>query len=100
MTKTQNAWNGSLPTDPQTASDLMQKAAATIAVAAVNWGSGASEAQDAVQALKVAGWQLETAQTALVTECRANGWTWAEIGEWLGTTRQAAQQRYGGTANR
>lgn len=26
---------------------------------------------------------------------RSEGWTWAQVGDLLGTTRQAAQQRYG-----
>jgi DNA-directed RNA polymerase specialized sigma24 family protein len=78
-----------------TTSDLMQNAATTIIKTALDWSSGKGDAQDAIQAIKVAGWQLETAQRALVTECRGHGWTWAEIGEWLGTSRQAAQQRFG-----
>jgi len=78
-----------------TTSDLMQNAATSIIKTAIDWSSGQGDAQDAIQALKVAGWQLETAQRALVKECRGNGWTWAEIGQWLGTSRQAAQQRFG-----
>lgn len=30
-----------------------------------------------------------------VAQCRAEGYSWAEIAARLGTTRQAAQQRYG-----
>ena len=78
-----------------TTSDLMQVAATTIIHTALDWSSGKGDAQDAVQALKVAAWQLETAQHALVTECRSQGWTWDRIGDWLGTSRQAAQQRFG-----
>lgn len=40
-----------------------------------------------------------TAQSALrnvVAQARADGMSWEQIGRWTGTTRQAAQQRYGG----
>lgn len=80
-----------------TTSDLMQVSATTIILTATGWANGECEAQDAVQALKVAGWQLETAQKALISECRRNGWTWEKIGEWMGVSRQAAQQRFGGS---
>lgn len=33
-----------------------------------------------------------------VTGLRACGYSWAEIGSWLGVTRQAAQQRWGNRA--
>lgn len=35
------------------------------------------------------------ARRAIVTEARAGGFTWQEIGDALGTTRQAAQMRFG-----
>ena len=78
-----------------TTSDLMQMSATTMIHTATGWSNGECEAKDAVQALRVAGWQLETAQKALVQECQHDGYTWAQIGEWLGVSRQAAQQRYG-----
>jgi hypothetical protein len=34
-------------------------------------------------------------EAAIVAECRDCGWTWAEVGEALNITRQAAQQRFG-----
>jgi hypothetical protein len=34
-------------------------------------------------------------EAAIVDECRACEWTWAEIGDALNITRQAAQQRFG-----
>jgi hypothetical protein len=39
----------------------------------------------------------EHATAAAVTGLRAEGFSWAEIGDRLGTTRQAAQQRWGAT---
>lgn len=36
-------------------------------------------------------------QVAAVAAARAEGCSWAEIAEWLGVTRQAAQQRFGST---
>jgi hypothetical protein len=35
------------------------------------------------------------ARSAIVNEARASGYTWEEIGDALGTSRQAAQQRFG-----
>jgi hypothetical protein len=39
--------------------------------------------------------ELDEAMRAAVTELRANGYSWADIGGQLGVTRQAAQMRYG-----
>lgn len=39
---------------------------------------------------------LDAAIAAGVTGLRASGDSWADIAQGLGTTRQAAQQRYGG----
>ena len=39
---------------------------------------------------------VDTAMTEAVTGLRAAGFSWAEIAARLGTTRQAAHQRYGG----
>jgi hypothetical protein len=41
---------------------------------------------------------IEDVTRVLVDRARTDGRTWAEIGDLLRTTRQAAQQRYGGAA--
>lgn len=38
---------------------------------------------------------LDALMRQAVTACRAENYSWAEIAKRLGTTRQAAQQRYG-----
>lgn len=38
---------------------------------------------------------IDEAMTAAVAACRAEGYSWGEIAQRLGTSRQAAQQRYG-----
>jgi hypothetical protein len=42
--------------------------------------------------------QIDTAISQAVTGLRGFGYSWAEIGNRLGITRQAAQQRWGHTA--
>lgn len=42
--------------------------------------------------------QLDTTIARAVTQLRAFGYSWTEIGSRLGITRQAAQQRWGGDA--
>ena len=39
--------------------------------------------------------QLEALQRQAVIDARAAGMSWTEVGEVLGVTRQAAQQRFG-----
>jgi hypothetical protein len=39
---------------------------------------------------------IDTAITTAVTGLRSHGYSWAEIGNRLGITKQAAQQRWGG----
>ncbi len=39
---------------------------------------------------------LGLAEIDAVRHARRADWTWSQIGEALGTTRQAAQQRFGG----
>ena len=41
--------------------------------------------------------EIDTAIGQAVTGLRGYGYSWAEIGSRLGITRQAAQQRWGGT---
>lgn len=50
---------------------------------------------DMMGAVRLVELFADQARHAIVTEARAEGRTWAEIGDALGTTRQAAQQRYG-----
>jgi hypothetical protein len=38
---------------------------------------------------------VDAAITEAVAGCRANGYSWADVGDVLGITRQAAYQRYG-----
>lgn len=39
--------------------------------------------------------EIDDLMRQAVTACRAEGYSWGEIAQRLGTTRQAAQQRYG-----
>lgn len=39
--------------------------------------------------------QVDELMCQAVADCRAEGYSWGEIAQRLGTTRQAAQQRYG-----
>jgi tRNA C32,U32 (ribose-2'-O)-methylase TrmJ len=51
---------------------------------------------DAIQCLRMlAETATSTLETAILVG-RERGMTWDEIGKWLGVTRQAAQQRFGG----
>jgi hypothetical protein len=52
----------------------------------------------ALVAARTAAEVIEDATRVLAERARADGHTWAEIGALLRTTRQAAQQRYGGEA--
>lgn len=42
---------------------------------------------------------IDTLMRESIAACRAEGYSWAEIATRLGTTRQAAQQRYGRIRN-
>jgi hypothetical protein len=42
--------------------------------------------------------ELDTALTSAVTGLREQGYSWTDIARPLGVTRQAAQQRFGGTS--
>jgi DNA-directed RNA polymerase specialized sigma24 family protein len=39
---------------------------------------------------------LESLETLQVTNARANGWSWQQIAESLGVTKQAVHKKYGG----
>lgn len=51
---------------------------------------------DTTQALRMLAETATSALTQSVAQARAEGATWDQVGRALGTTRQAAQQRYGG----
>jgi hypothetical protein len=51
---------------------------------------------DALPMLAGAADEVEVLMAEAVERCRAEGYSWADIGARLGITRQAAQQRFGG----
>lgn len=58
----------------------------------------AAAIKDAANQVATATIRLSSAERALqqaVNEARHQGWTWATVGDTLGITRQAAQQRFG-----
>ncbi len=68
-------------------------------VAAVLRGEGLPQSESlmaAIAATRTLGLLVEDTLRALVRQARARGATWAEIGEILHVTRQAAFQRFGG----
>jgi hypothetical protein len=50
---------------------------------------------DALPMLLAAQDETEQLMREAVARCRADGYSWADIGARLGITRQAAQQRFG-----
>jgi hypothetical protein len=50
---------------------------------------------DALPALQELSGLVDDLMVEAVAQCRSEGYSWAEVGKRLGTTRQAAQQRYG-----
>ena len=70
------------------------------AVAAVLRGSAGSDAYPPLAALaatKTLSLVIEDTMRSLVAQARADGSTWQDVGDVLGTTRQAAYQRFGST---
>ena len=57
--------------------------------------AGAGDILDMLGAVRLVELFAAKARHCIVHEVRAEGRTWAEIGDALGTTRQAVQQRYG-----
>lgn len=50
---------------------------------------------DMIGAVRLVELAADQARRAIVAEARAELYTWEEIGDALGTSRQAAQQRFG-----
>lgn len=82
-----------------TTEDLLADKIATaksLAAQAEDAAQGDMRLDDAIQCLRML---TETATSSLETAvrlARERGMTWDEVGKWLGVTRQAAQQRFGG----
>jgi hypothetical protein len=49
---------------------------------------------DQVARMRKARDELDTAERVMVANLRVEGWTWQDIGDLYGTTRQAAQMRF------
>jgi hypothetical protein len=57
---------------------------------------GANTSMDTAEYLALVQDALAAFRTALVDQLRADGFTWAGVGEVLGISAQAAHKRYGG----
>lgn len=57
--------------------------------------SDAGDSLDQIGQVRLVELAAEQVRRAIITTARAEGRTWQEIGDALGTTRQNAQQRYG-----
>jgi hypothetical protein len=57
--------------------------------------AGNGDLLDMLGALRTVELAVSAARRAVVAEAREAGTTWEEIGDALGITRQAAQQRFG-----
>lgn len=55
-----------------------------------------TDAQDAIRQRAVELDQSKAALQQSVDDARAGGMTWAQVGQVLGVTRQAAWERFGG----
>jgi hypothetical protein len=67
----------------------------TVAISDANEYHQAGEPISELEALADAQTYLNTWRSMVVHDAHANGHTWATIGNALGITKQAAQQRYG-----
>lgn len=63
-------------------------------------GVRAGQDPDMLPELLAMAAELDAAIAAGVTAARAEGWSWGEIGQRVGTSRQNAQQRWGRTQER
>lgn len=56
--------------------------------------NGSADLLDAIGGIRLIELAADQARRALVAEARATGYTWQEIGDTLGVSRQAAQERF------
>ena len=59
-----------------------------------NVGSTSGDLLDMLGRIRLVELAADQARRAIVAEARADGSTWQEIGDALGTSRQAAQERF------
>lgn len=59
------------------------------------YGNGSRDHLDTLGALRLVELAAAQARRAVVLRAHAEGYTWQELGDALGTSRQAVQQRYG-----
>jgi len=57
--------------------------------------SNADDLLDMIGSIRLVELAASQARRAIVIEARLAGYTWEEVGDALGVTRQAAQQRFG-----
>lgn len=73
-------------------------ALATLAEVTTNcvdgYTSGKTDPLDTLGQLRLVELAVQQARRAVVERARDDGYTWEELGDALGTTRQAAQQRF------
>jgi hypothetical protein len=89
-----------LPTETTTALDEMSHASKLLGanmrqLASGEWHNESGVLDDALRGLGGVRWHADEATAALVTRARSLDLSWQWIGDALGMTRQAAQQRYG-----
>lgn len=84
-------------TTNQPATYPVDRAAETVALAlgTATRALAAGRPLDAAESLRLAGAALDALQRRAVREAREAGASWSDVGAVLGTSKQAAQQRYG-----
>lgn len=59
-----------------------------------SYGNGSANLLDTLGGLRLVELAVDQARRAVVARARAEGYTWQEMGDTLGTTRQAAHERF------
>jgi len=90
MSKSENDFN---TLTIEAGAQIEQLANVTAAMADA-YGTGVCGILGTLSALKRVEEALDQVRRAVVAEARTGGYTWQELGDTLGTTRQAAQERF------